>query len=185
MSNPLDRWEASIEAGNAAEAALILMFARHLGITLHPNAVDNPKNPDLRGEFLLDSKVLKSPYPSSPTPAGLTQEEHITLDYSNVMEDYPPDTVLAITVDYTGSGVQTKGFYLIPVFMVREIVKNNPNRVYSRSQRSSKDKSKKVAISTKECARLALPSMTLQETVAAILAAQKHPQPKVLPADLD
>ena len=139
------------------------------------NTLVNVKNPDLRGESLLDVKILKSPYPSSPTPAGLSAEEHLTLDYANVMGDYPPHTLLVLVVDYTAAGVQTKGLHFITAGQVQEIVKNNPKRVYSRSARSTKDKIKKVAISTKECGRIAFPSMTMASSVDEILKAQKHP----------
>ena len=185
MSNPLDRWEASIEAGKSAEAAILITFFQHLGLDLHDNTKDNVKNPDLRGECLLDSKILKSPYPAAKTPAGLEAGEHLTLDYINVMEDYPPNTMIVMTVDYTASGVPTKGLYFITAGRVREIVKQNPKRVYMRSNRTAKDKSKKIGISTKECGRIALPAMNMSASVDFIMAAQKHPLAEVVHPDVE
>ena len=48
--NPLDRWEASIEAGKSAEAAILITFFQHLGMSCVDNTLVNVKNPDLRGE---------------------------------------------------------------------------------------------------------------------------------------
>jgi len=174
MSNPLDRWEASIEAGKTAEAAIAITFYLHLGMVCEDNTKERLKNPDLRGNTCFDVKILKSPYPKEITPAGLKQGEHLTLDASNV-EDYPDTTMLLMIVDYTGTGVQTKGLYYITAGRVKEILKLNHKRLYSRSQRSAKDKVRKIGISTKECGRIAFPGKTLAESVDEILAAQKHP----------
>ena len=181
MSNPLDRWEASIEAGHSAEAAIILTFHQFLGISLYSNTKENVKNPDLRGEVLLEHKILKSSYPKPITPAGLPQAEHLTLDYSNVM-NYPPNTMIVMTVDYTRDGLPTKGLYFITAGRVHEIIAQNPERIYLRSQRSAKDKSKKVGISTKECGRVAFPGMTMPESVEQVMAARKK---SVAPKDLE
>lgn len=175
MHNPLDRWEASIKAGKAAEAAIAICFFTHMGMVCEDNTLENIKNTDLRGNSQLEIKILKSPYPSAVSPAGLPPEEHLTLDYKNVMEDYDPNITIWMVVDYTPVGIQTKGLYYIKAGAVQQLVKSIPGRVYSRSNRTTKDKSVKIGISTKECGRHAFPGMSLPGTVDEILRAQKHP----------
>lgn len=184
MGNPLDSWAASIEAGKAAEAAILITFYKYLGIRLEDNTKENHKNPDLRGEVLLDSKILRTAYPKDKTPAGLSSAEHLTLDYANLF-DYPPETLLVMTVDYTGSGLPTKGIYLITAERARDIVNQHPNRIYTRSRRSASDKDKKVGISTRECARIAFPAMTLADSAEEVMLAQKHPLVKVVHPDIE
>ena len=185
MSNPLDRWEASIKAGKATEAAIAITFYTHLGMVCEDNTRERVKNPDLKGSCTLDAKLALSPYPSSPTPAGLTSAEHVTLDQSN-LADYPADTTIWVVVDYTAAGIQTKGLYYIKAGVAREIIKNNPKRCYSRSSRTAKDKVAKCAISTREMGRHAFPGMTLSETADEVLRAQKHPLASLMQlADID
>lgn len=174
MANALDRWEASIKAGRTTEAAISLTFYKHLGWICEDNTQERVKNPDLRGTSVLEAKLALSPYPSSPTPAGLTSEEHITLDQSNLF-DYADDTTIWVVVDYTGSGHKTKGLYYIKAADAKRIIRENPKRCYTRSARTAKDKVAKCALSTKEMGRMAFPGMTLSETADEVLRAQKHP----------
>lgn len=166
--NPLDRWEASIREGKAAEAALAISYYKHQGMICTDNTTENIKATDLRGNVLIEAKYLNSPYPREKTPAGLSNKEHLTLDYANVVSA-DPNIKVVLVVDYTNAGVPTKGHYYIRMGTVHEIIKNNPTRVYLRSSRSNLDKSKKVGISTKECGRDAFPGMTLSETVDEIV----------------
>ena len=185
MTNPLDHWEASIRAGKAAEAAIAITFFSHLGMVCQDNTLENVKNTDLRGNSLLEVKILKSPYPAAKSPAGLSPEEHLTLDSINV-ESYAPHTLIVMVVDYTASGVQTKGLYYITAGQVQALVKSNPKLAYSRSSRTQKDKVAKIAISTKNCGRIAFPGMTLADSVEEVLRAQKHPMDSLVAlSDID
>ena len=185
MLNPLDNWEASIAEGKAAEAAIAITFFTHLGMYCEDNTKENVKNTDLRGNSLLEVKILRSPYPSAKSPAGLPPEEHLTLDHANII-DADPRVMILMVVDYTGAGLPTKGLFFTTIGKVQSLVAALPKRVYNRSTRSSKDKVKKIGISTRECGRIAFPGMTLPTTVDEILRAQKHPLSTVLhPPEFD
>ena len=167
MSDPKNAWAASIKAGKAAEAAIAITFFTYLGMICEDNTREDVKATDLRGNAVIEVKHLCAPYPAAVSPAGLPPEEHITLDYANIMKA-DPRIMLTMPVDYTGKGIQTKGLYLLTVGAVQQIVRDNPGRVYTRSGRTSQDKVKKIGISTKECGRLAYPGMSLAGTVDAV-----------------
>lgn len=172
-TNPLDRWEVSIEAGNAGENKVARILTDRLGWVVQRNNLEDPKAEDLLitipatcATFTLDVKWLSSPYPSSPTPARLHAAEHLTLDVSNV-EKYPPGTVIMCVVDYTQAGEKaqpTKGVFCITAGRVQTIMAHQPYRMYSRSQRTMKDKVRKVAVSIKECKVLCIDGLTQEQT---------------------
>jgi hypothetical protein len=115
--------------------------------------------------FPLEAKYLTSAYPSSPTPSGLQAAEHLTLDVVNI-ESYSDDTVIMMVTDYTPKH-DTKGVFCVTAGNVQRILKAMPNRAYSRSQRTMKDKIRKVGISTEDCTLLIFPGLTQEETVDA------------------
>lgn len=168
MTSELNQWDKALAEGKLAEAAFGIMLFKHLGIKVSANNAVNVKAVDCACEFIADVKVLQSPYPSAKTPSGLDKDEHLTLDVANI-DKYHEDTLLCMVVDYTKGGVETSGFYLITVRRVREIMKAHPERVYTRSARSSKDKSVKVGISTNECCQMRFGDMTGRETGDAFM----------------
>ena len=168
MASELNRWEKSLPEGKLAEAAFALLMGRHMGINVVSNNTENIKAEDCRCDFIAEIKVLRSPYPRQRTPAGLDSSKHITLDQANI-DKYHDNTLLALIVDYTEQGVDTEGLYCITAKQVRQIVKDNPDRVYSRSARTVKDKSVKIGISTDECAQIRFGNMTGKETARAFL----------------
>ena len=172
MSSPLNKWEASVVDGRLGELAVIHAFLANMGITLVDNAQEQHKNPDLAGKLLAEIKILKSPYPSSPTPSNLMRENHLTLDVSNV-DDYPPETMIIMAVDYTEAGLHTKGLYYILAGMVQQLMDKQPKRIYSRSYRGDKDKTLKVGVSTRECGVITFPGRTMSQTVDLVLDRQE------------
>lgn len=166
--SPLNQWDLALTEGKLAELAFAILLEKHLGIRVSPNNTENVKAVDCRGEFLADVKILKSPYPSQKTPSGLDKSEHITLDVANV-DKYADDVAIQMIVDYTAAGVQTAGWYWITAGRVREIMAKHPERVYSRSARTAKDKSVKVGISINESNQVRLGNMTGKETAYAFI----------------
>lgn len=160
-------WKEAKSVGRSAEMALIQALSKHVGLDLIRNNAENVKAEDARLDCYVDVKFLETPYPSSPTPSGLSRNEHLTLDVANI-EKYPDSTLLFMIVDYRASDVDTAGLYLISAGKVRSIMTENPKRLYSRSSRSLKDKIRKVGISTSECAVLAFPSCDHKETVSVV-----------------
>lgn len=168
MTNELNQWEKALPEGKLAEAAFAILMQRHMGMTVIPNNTENVRTEDCKVEFVADVKVLQAPYPSQRTPAGLDKDEHLTFDLANI-DKYPDNTVLAIIADYSAAGTLTEGFYFIPVKRVREIIKEHPERVYTRSARTNRDKSVKVGISTRECSQIRFGEMTGRETAKAFI----------------
>lgn len=166
-SNVLDFWGASQPAGRQLEQSVTSVLRQELGLLLQDNAADEHKNPDLKGEMYLDTKLILTPYPTEPTPSRLSRAEHLTLDMSCI-EHYPEGTCILMVVDYTRSGVPTKGIFYITARRVAEIAAKDPHRIYNRSFRSNKDKSKKVGVSTHECGLLTLPGLDASESVDKI-----------------
>lgn len=160
-------WSEAKAVGRSAEDALIRALAAHVGLDLIRNNAENVKALDARLDCLVDVKFLGTPYPSSPTPSGLRRDEHLTLDVANI-EKYPDSTMLFMVVDYRASDVDTAGLFIISAGKVRAIMAQNPKRVYSRSSRSTKDKMRKIGISTEECAVLAFPALDQFDTVTAV-----------------
>jgi hypothetical protein len=168
MASELNQWDKALSEGKLMEVAFAVLMKKHLGINVTPNNLENVKAVDNTCTFVSDLKFLRSPYPSQKTPAGLDREEHLTLDVANI-DKYSDDTLLAMVVDYTESGVDTEGFYLIPVREVRAIMERDPKRVYTRSARTSKDKSVKVGISINEAAQIRFGGMSGKETGEAFV----------------
>ncbi len=166
MASPLNSWSASVKAGATAEVRMIDALEEHLGwiFVKHPNGTDI----DLVGGGILDIKALRCPYPSSPTPSGLTPATHLTLDYANVFK-YSDSALIVMAVDYTAAEVPTKGVYYISAGRVKEIIQEHPGRVYSRSSRSRQDKVKKIGISTDDAGLIVFPGMTIEQSADLIL----------------
>lgn len=167
MSSPLNNWALSKAVGESMERGFASTMFEFTGlVTTKENDVDKRK-PDLAINVDVDIKFLQSAYPSTPTPAGLPNSKHCTLDVSNI-ERYSPATMLFLVVDYRGSGLDTCGVYLIAAGKVQKLMQDFPGRIYRRSGRTTSDKIVKVAISTDEMALLILPGMTKEESVEAM-----------------
>jgi hypothetical protein len=170
-ASELNAWTPALAEGKRAEYAFGMLLLKHMGINVTPNNIENQRAVDFRGDFVGDVKFLRSPYPSSPTPAGLPREEHLTLDVANV-DKYPDHTLIIMCVDYTSAGLETQGLYFITAGKVREIIAKNPKRVYKRSQRTQKDKVLKIGISSKQDAgQVRFPEMSAKMTAQAITTA--------------
>ena len=169
MASELNQWGAALSEGKLAEMAFATLMQKYMGIKVTRNNIENIKAEDCKCEFLADIKFLRSPYPSAKTPAGLDRDEHLTLDVANV-DKYSDETTIVMIVDYTEAGVETEGFYFITAGEVRSIIQKHPERVYSRSARTSKDKVRKVGISTNEACQIRFGNMTGKETGAAFIA---------------
>ena len=152
MVSPLNNWNLSKAAGESMERSFVRVMYTQFGLeATHENEIDKKKL-DLNITCDADVKFLTAPYPSSPTPAGLTAHTHLTLDVANVTK-YPANTLIFMVVDYRKAGVETCGLFWISAGKVVEIMEQQPKRVYSRSFRSNSDKVLKVAISRKSALR--------------------------------
>ena len=166
--SPLNQWDLALTEGKLAELAFAVLLGKHMGIKVTSNNTEDVKAVDCRGEFQADVKILKAPYPAQKTPSGLDKSEHVTLDVANINK-YADDVAIQMIVDYTEAGVPTAGWYWITAGRVREIMSLHPERVYSRSSRSMKDKVVKVGISINEANQVRLGDMTGKETAAAFI----------------
>ena len=165
--SPLNHWEAALDAGLHGEARALVLFNQHMGLLLEANNLEVVTAIDLHGEIHIDMKVLRRPYPSPISPAGLTAEEHVTLDFASINK-YPDNLSIFCVVDYRPKH-PTAGVFYITAGRVKEILSEHPERKYSRSARGWKDKVLKVGISTQEMGQITLPGMTRSETAEAFL----------------
>lgn len=166
--SPLNNWKSSISEGKLAELAFADLLLKHMGIKLGENNAENVRAEDYSGVFIADLKYLKKPYPSSPTPSGLTRDEHATLDHANILK-YDDNVLIIMVVDYTGDDSDTKGLFFITAGKVKELLLENPKLKYSRSSRSHADKVVKIGVSLfKHCGRIAFPMHGGAETAALI-----------------
>lgn len=145
-------WQNSLSRGSAAENFVVETLFPSIGIKALCN---NNANKDSHGsresvdirifDLRVDVKVAFTPYPSKITPSGLNNDEHLTIDFANI-EKYDRCTLLLFLVRYDKPRV-----LLISAGAIKDIIHENPGRIYSRSARSMKDKQKKIGISILEC----------------------------------
>lgn len=113
---------------------------------IHCNNDKNNTLPDLRiGSVEVEIKTAFTPYPKAITPSGLPCEEHITIDYANVL-NYNDNLPIFILMAY-----DKPRLLFITAGEIKAIIKANPKRIYTRSPRSPKDKNKKIGIAASEC----------------------------------
>jgi hypothetical protein len=104
-----------------------------------------------------DVKSAFTPYPSTPTPSKLSNAEHITIDLKDVDKYKDLNVTLYIVVcNYPYLDKKNNGFgiYKIHSKDCWDILCKNPQRQYSRSFRSNKDKIAKVGFSINECTNI-------------------------------
>lgn len=162
----LNAWRPALEQGQRTERGLAYWLHEWLGFNVQPANKENPRAVDMVAVVHIDSKDLQSPYPSEKTPSGLEAYEHVTLDVANVLE-YDPDVCLWCMVDYTPK-YKTKGVFVIKAGAVQRIMKQHPERIYSRSSRTHKDKVRKVGVSIREMSQFSGPGMDRSQTVDTI-----------------
>lgn len=139
-------WKYSKGRGHAVEKYCVEDLFPSIGLKAERNNSQNKKAVDLLVEGIsVDVKTAFTAYPQPRTPAGLTSQEHLTLDHANVMK-YNRNVLLLFLVRYGEPKV-----LIIPVGKVRDIMAKEPQRIYIRSMRSLKDKQKKVGIAISEC----------------------------------
>lgn len=142
----MNKWTETIQRGQKVEAFVKQELLPSVGISCILNNQVKKTDIDLRiGAVLIEIKTAFTPYPCEITPSGLNTSEHLTLDYANI-EKYDDDVKILFLVRYNNPRV-----CWIRAGKVKEIIRNNPKRIYSRSGRTFKDKRKKIGIAFSEC----------------------------------
>lgn len=170
--NKKNSWDISKPIGLLVEAVVLDVLNRMPGsrIWIKNNEKDK-RAPDIRikdYEQYGDVKCAFTPYPTNKTvmakngltPAGLTVHEHITLDMKDI-EKYC-DINLVYFIALANYEQTPAGIYCIHASTVKKIVESNPERKYTRSTRSFKDKIAKAGIAVSECSSLKLESETIE-----------------------
>lgn len=148
----LNKWKLSTKVGGKVEQ-IVCEALNSLGNDFVLNNITDVKEVDLTdGQMTVEVKTAFTPYPRGKknlTPAGLTSENHLTLDKANIKK-YDGIVLIVFAVVYP----EVSGLYVIPAGKVKQILLDEPWREYTRSNRSFKDKSVKVGISLEECQRI-------------------------------
>lgn len=142
----MNKWSETFQRGRKTEEFVKQDLFPSVGVNCVLNNKIDQTSIDMKiGTIPVEVKTAFTPYPSSPTPAGLSAEEHLTLDYSNI-EKYDDNVRILFIVRYKEPRV-----CWILTKKVKQIIQDNPQRVYLRSGRTFKDKYKKIGIALSEC----------------------------------
>lgn len=123
------------------------MFVRQILIPdARKNNSENVRAVDLMlQEMPLEVKTAFSPYPPGnpprKTPSGLVSQDHLTIDEANVLK-YKRETIILFLVCYDEPKV-----FLVSAGKILDTIAACPNRIYSRSDRTEKDKRRKIGVS--------------------------------------
>jgi len=169
VGSKLNVWNKSRRVGERVED-IVREALNAVGHSLNKNNDEVKTEVDLASanNARVEVKCAFTPYPSSPTPAKLSSKEHLTLDVANI-DKYDDDVFIVFAIHYP----ETKGIYAIEVRKCKEIIRDNPRRVYLRSARTGKDKLKKVGISLAECFEVKVPRKFLTR-IAKVATSAEH-----------
>lgn len=164
MASKLNDWDYAKLLSNNVEL-LVRMAINSIGFDYIRNNFEIRQAVDLaQADRQIEVKCAFTPYPKDPTPAGLACCEHITLDHANIIK-YEDDVVLFIVV---ANYPERNGLFSITAGRCKEIIAAHPERNYTRSQRTRKDKVKKIGIAISEC--LDLSHIVAQDIMQELLS---------------
>jgi hypothetical protein len=147
MASKLNDWDYAKLLANNVEL-LVRLAINSIGFDYVRNNAEIRQAVDLaQANRRIEVKCAFTPYPRDPTPAGLAQAEHITLDHTNIVK-YDDEVVLFIVV---ANYPERNGLFSITAGRCKAILAAHPERVYLRSKRTFKDKVKKVGFAISEC----------------------------------
>lgn len=143
-------WGKSAGVGFMLEEIVL----RILGKEWIKNNGDDRKSADIcradKSEYG-DVKAAFTPYPSEPTPSKLKKKDHITLDHKSIVDYFEKfGDKLSIYVAVANYPDRKTSLLKINSKDCFDIMNENPERTYTRSMRSFKDKVKKVGIKFEE-----------------------------------